>query len=147
MRQDGMNAVHPVGDLGDTQINYQARQCQRIPHVHLEQRLHQHQHVLQRLPGGLIEIFMQAERHPSFRCMGAGAFQRHVFSHMEGQVDALHRAFDGGHADFTIALHGMTIACIEQRPFHADWQEQGRAAGEQLAIQIAPHLRGGGVGC
>jgi hypothetical protein len=47
-----------------------------------------------------------------------------------------HRGLDGGAAHLAVALRGMAVAEVHQRPGHGDRQEQRRARGQVTAVDV-----------
>ena len=62
-----MNSVLKVYDLGDSQVDGEARKAEGLLAFAMVNLLHEVEHVLHRHQESLIEIFMQAERDPTGR--------------------------------------------------------------------------------
>ena len=68
-----------------------------------------------------------------------------IFPDAEGEVEMADGAFDGGAADFAVALGGVAVAYAEEGAFDGDGEVEGCAGDELFAVDVAaPDARGGG---
>ncbi len=136
-----MDALGAVDDLGDSEIDTDARQGERA----LELQALEFEQIAVGLADRhlhrLVEHRVEAEGHPMTRTFGARRGQLHALVQDELQdrgVGGLHRRY----GDFTVALGGMRIAGVEQTARMEHRQEQRGAADQFLAVEIAAEHAG-----
>src|SRR5207245_3041305 len=84
-----------------------------------------------------VKIIVQSDGEPPRGGMRAGRGQAHVRVKPEGQLYAIHRTLDGGHADLAVALRCVTIADREQRSRNRDGKEERTAGYQLLAVEVS----------
>src|SRR5262245_62582477 len=110
----------------------------RAPALHFDQPAY---HVAQRLPGGIIEIRIEAHRD----VVRGGHRSRHVellvlVQHeLEGAGQA---SFERGQADLAVALHGVSVAGGEVWTGHGNGQVEGGIDAKLLVVLLPPNSRG-----
>jgi len=72
-------------------------------------------------------------RPVSRRGRSAGPVRREADDRLGG-----HRTLNGGAADLAVALRGVAVAQLQQRPSHGYREEQRRARDQLLAVDVAP---------
>src|SRR5437868_2892654 len=112
--QDRMHASYAVDDLRDPQIDAQAGQGDGVALAQAVLRSDQLDHRFGRQHRRFVEIFVKAEGDPAGGGFGVRSLERQIIVQAEVDLDALHRAFDGGCADLAVALRGVTVADREQ---------------------------------
>src|SRR5205823_14546767 len=117
--QHGVDSLDAVDGLSYPQVDRDAGERQRDPALDSVLAGHQREHALDGDLERVIEILVEAERHPRVRGQGDRPFELQVLRDGEGQR-RLDRTLDGGAAHLAVTLPRVPVAGGEERAVDGD---------------------------
>ena len=103
--------------------------------------LHEVEHSVERDPGGLAELRIEAECQPGARRPGNRPLQLEVVAEIERELSRS-RTLDRGAAHLAVCLKGVPVTCGEERAVNWDGKEKRRPGDKLLAVDV-PSPRAG----
>src|SRR4249919_959809 len=147
VRQHRVDALRAVHELGDTQVDDDARERQRLTSAEAMLALHEVEHSLDRDRRSLVEILVEPEREPPLRSPRNRPLQPEVVANRECENRPLHGSLDRELRYLAVALRSVPVSRREVRSVHGDRQVERRPGDEPLAVDVpaAPARRRRGV--
>ncbi len=137
MGKDCVHALGAVHELRDSQVGDDTREGKSLAPLETELAAHELEERIDRDRRGLVEILVEAEREPCFRCPGDRRRQRQVVANGDREPCALDGSLDRELRDLAVTLRRVAVAGREECAVDGDGQEERRAGDELLAVDVA----------
>ncbi len=138
-----MDALVEIDQLGDADIG--GKTAEHIGIVGRQRRAcdDHANHPAERDTRGFVEIGIEGHRDEVILRLGIRCLQLRILDEIDLER-AGEAGLDGGHTDFAIALHGVTVTAGEQATLGPDRKIENAACAELLVVDIAAKMRGHG---
>ena len=108
-----MNSPDAIDELGQSEINGDARDRESVNSRDTKVSFNQGQHRKHGGSPGAVEVMVETDGDPAFWGMSDGAVDLHRFDQLKAHFDTGHGAFKRCPGDLPVALTGMSIADVE----------------------------------